>query len=715
MKKYPLVLAVVMFCLFRALPAHAETLADFNGQLAKYQAAPFERAQELRLEINRMREREEGFARQYGFTVSEILSYEMLLEHTVNCYMSIHFLQQQGAITANPFLLDDKNVNEILATQPPYSMLFYLDFIEDVENCRNQLNSHNQFLERAKSALYSSNLTKAAMERKYRLWNEKISSDEENALKLNWEMRQIKASLEQANARHTYFRSASEIARIEAEDVQEKLKILTPMLDKIRKNIVFSAEDFIFLTGQVDAQTSRLSKTVKALEIQYRSLAELQKSHEGRTPFMSYWIATEQRLSRDEILLLYDVIEGWASLRKTWSSIQDLLEGKLDTTQQKNALADVTSSINEIERMLNKSIEQIQKIREVEQELVRRYDTERTEMRPEEIARRDEFISKLELRKNRYLACIASLGIIESQYKDLQNEIKLILKEHDAETKIHNIWYENVTGVMDRELWHVGEYPITVAKVLRALLVLLIGLALTMLLSRLAKRYSAMKDMNKHNQLLVQRIVFYIGVVFTMLATLWSLNVPMTAFAFLGGTAMIALGFGLQKIMADFFSGIILLFQRKIRVGDVVIANDKCGVVTEITLQSTVILYEESKNLIIPNSKVLDGTLVNLTLNNSVNRTDVSVSIAYGGDTIKATGAMRRILSEDPGVLKSPAFKILCNDLGSSSIKITARFFYSVKNNFEYDLQSRIRYKILEAFKEEKIEIPFPQTDVHIK
>ncbi|MFH5975376.1 mechanosensitive ion channel domain-containing protein, partial [Clostridium perfringens] len=84
----------------------------------------------------------------------------------------------------------------------------------------------------------------------------------------------------------------------------------------------------------------------------------------------------------------------------------------------------------------------------------------------------------------------------------------------------------------------------------------------------------------------------------------------MTAFAFLGGAAMIALGFGTQKIAADLFAGIILLFQRRLRVGDIIVIDGATGVIEEITMQSTVLCCEQSSHLIIPNSKMLSGAIL---------------------------------------------------------------------------------------------------------
>jgi small-conductance mechanosensitive channel len=221
--------------------------------------------------------------------------------------------------------------------------------------------------------------------------------------------------------------------------------------------------------------------------------------------------------------------------------------------------------------------------------------------------------------------------------------------------------------------------------------------------------------MSRHSSLIIQKFIYYTGVIISTFFGLWSLHIPLTAFAFLGGAVAIAVGFGAQKYTGDIFSGMILLFQKKVRIGDEVIIADKRGIVEEITLQNTVVRCEQSNHLIIPNSKVLEGAIVNLTLNNSFTRAEVKISVAYDTDIEQAMSIMREILSKDKNVLKSPPYKILFEDFGESALDLTAQFFVDIKENLERDVKSSVRHKILTAFNNAKIEIPFPQRDVHIK
>ena len=198
-----------------------------------------------------------------------------------------------------------------------------------------------------------------------------------------------------------------------------------------------------------------------------------------------------------------------------------------------------------------------------------------------------------------------------------------------------------------------------------------------------------------------------------MLATLSSLRIPLTALAFLGGAMAIALGLGTQKIMGDFFAGILLLFQGKIRVGDEVIIDDVRGTVTELTIQKTVLRTVMNKELVLPNSKVHDSAIINLTLSNSKLMLKVNVGVGYESDVTKVTEILLDIVKKHPATLSKPEPVILFSEFEESDLLFEARFFIDLKKNAESIVKSDIRYAIIEAFGKEGINIPYPQRDIH--
>ncbi len=710
-----LLIATVSLLLIPVLPANAETLAEYQHELFEYQSKPIDRIKNLHTEILKIRDVEEGLARQYNLPISSILRYEMIIEKNIHLYHSVYFLQKQGT-SPSQFVFDEGRIGEFIRTIPPYSFLFYIDFLEDVQNCANELSRLDNIIADAKTTLNQNVLDKADAERQFRLCNEKISAGTPNGLQLSWQMREIKAKLEQIAVTQTLYSFTITITEAEANEAREKLNRLVPMLDKIRANVKFNSDDFTFLDTMIFQKNKKLSENIAMLDAKFRSRSEIRNDETGLTPFTKFRLSTEQMLVRDEILILLELVEKWSSLRLTWRGIQDILEGNLDISQQKNILSKTNLMIDDINSNIKYCVNSIQEIRETDRSIARRFSNEGALITSEDVRERDEFLIDLAARKSRYLSYIVDMGEIRDHYIDLQTETMRILKEHDTEEKIQLFWYNNFSGISDTELWHIDDYPITIGRFARAIFIFLIGILITRYLVYIfKKRTYDSSSISKHTDLLVQKLLYYIGVITSFMLGLWSLRIPLTAFAFLGGAMAIAFGLGTQKFMGDIFSGIILLFQKKLRIGDEVIIGDQQGIVEEITLQNTVLGCQQSNHLIIPNSKVLESAIINLTLNNPAIRTEINISISYDNNIDKAMELIRNILSEDKNVLKSPPFKILFEDFGRSGIKLTAQFFINLREHLERDVQSSIRQKILASFTKEKIEIPFQQTDVHIK
>jgi len=182
----------------------------------------------------------------------------------------------------------------------------------------------------------------------------------------------------------------------------------------------------------------------------------------------------------------------------------------------------------------------------------------------------------------------------------------------------------------------------------------------------------------------------------------------------LAAAITLGIGFGLQEIFANFVAGIIMLFERPIRLGDVVTVGDVSGKVTQINIRATTIQQFNNRELLVPNKEFITSQLVNWTLRDTVLRFEVVVGIAYGSDTRKAAEILKGILDHHPKVIAEPKPDVLFTAFGASTLDFTARGFVG---NVE-DLvsgKSDIHYLIDDAFREAGIEIAFPQQDIHIR
>ncbi len=176
----------------------------------------------------------------------------------------------------------------------------------------------------------------------------------------------------------------------------------------------------------------------------------------------------------------------------------------------------------------------------------------------------------------------------------------------------------------------------------------------------------------------------------------------------------VGLGFGLQEIVANFVSGIILLFERPIRVGDVITLGDTDGVVTRIRIRATTIRNWDQKELVVPNKEFITGRLLNWTLSDQVNRMVINVGVAYGSDVDRAMKIMLEAATRHPNVLDEPRPVAVFEGFGDSALNLSLRCYQS---GLEWRLValSDINAEINRRFAEAGIEIPFPQRDVNLR
>jgi len=198
-------------------------------------------------------------------------------------------------------------------------------------------------------------------------------------------------------------------------------------------------------------------------------------------------------------------------------------------------------------------------------------------------------------------------------------------------------------------------------------------------------------------------------------ATLHYLRIPLTVFAFFGGALAIGLGFGSQTLIKNFISGIIVLFERKIRVGDVVDVGGIAGSVTEINTRSSVVCGPDGRETLVPNSVFLETSVTNLTLASRVLRRFVNVGVAYGTPPAKVIEILTTCAERHGLVRKDPGPLIMLSDFGDNAMVFKFYFWIALdgKTNGEM-VESDLRIMIEKAFTEAGVVFPFPQRDIRL-
>jgi len=175
----------------------------------------------------------------------------------------------------------------------------------------------------------------------------------------------------------------------------------------------------------------------------------------------------------------------------------------------------------------------------------------------------------------------------------------------------------------------------------------------------------------------------------------------------------VGIGFGLQEIVANFISGLIILFERPIRVGDVVTVGESSGTVTRIQIRATTIRDWDGKELLVPNKEFITGRLLNWTLSDTNNRVVIDVGIAYGSDVAAAMQILQDVVTGHPAILEEPKPNILFTQFGDSALLLSARCFLGDLEDRQQRI-SELNQQIYAAFNKAGIVIAFPQLDVHL-
>ena len=176
----------------------------------------------------------------------------------------------------------------------------------------------------------------------------------------------------------------------------------------------------------------------------------------------------------------------------------------------------------------------------------------------------------------------------------------------------------------------------------------------------------------------------------------------------------VGLGFGLQEIFANFVSGLIILFERPIRVGDIVTVGDVSGTVSRIRTRATWITAFDRKELLVPNKEFVTGRLINWTLSDAVLRLSIPVGIAYGSDTNRAIEVLEQVAKDSWRVLRDPRPHVLFVAFGDSSLSFELRVFVRSAEQL-FSARHDLHMGIDKAFREAGIEIAFPQRDLHLR
>lgn len=268
--------------------------------------------------------------------------------------------------------------------------------------------------------------------------------------------------------------------------------------------------------------------------------------------------------------------------------------------------------------------------------------------------------------------------------------------------------------LLEYPIYKTKDVDITLFHLFEVILILLVAWFLIWLISKLIKKTANRKNVEVGKAHAILQLAKYVLWIFAIILSLDTIGVKITLLLAGSAALLVGLGLGLQQLFQDFVSGIVLLFEGTIKVGDVVeIQDGVVGIVKEIGLRTSKIETRNNIILIVPNSRFMNDNVINWSHLDKKSRFYVNVGVAYGSNVSLVKDILIDCANIHNEVARSPKPFVMFADFGQSSLDF--KLFFWTNNNFGVEIiKSDLRYMIDQKFRENKVQIPFPQRDVHI-
>jgi len=289
-----------------------------------------------------------------------------------------------------------------------------------------------------------------------------------------------------------------------------------------------------------------------------------------------------------------------------------------------------------------------------------------------------------------------------------QYPVKMVSAEKDLYDWFFEIWHYH--------LFQLGKTMITTKSVVLLVLALYLLFVFTgwvkrFLSRRIFPRYGIDAGVGQSMATIIRYGLMLVGTIVVFQTS----GIDLSTLGIMMGALGIGIGFGLQNVANNFISGIIILFERPVKVGDRIEIDNLQGNIVDISARATTVLTNDNISVIVPNSDLVSQRVINWTHNTKNVRLNFPVGVSYKEDPESVRKLLIEVAKANAGVLHEPEPDVLFDEFGDSSLNFILRVCTTEYSNTPRVLKSQLYYAVFEKFKEHNIEIPFPQRDVHIK
>ena len=270
---------------------------------------------------------------------------------------------------------------------------------------------------------------------------------------------------------------------------------------------------------------------------------------------------------------------------------------------------------------------------------------------------------------------------------------------------------------LDRFSFKLGSYQFSIVSIVKGLIAIsvLVWLAgiLTKLVRFIISRFTKMRNSNRELLAKGSQIVIYFAL---FLVALDIMGIDLTALAVFSGAVGVGLGFGLQKITANFISGLILLMEKTVEVNDVVeLDNGLYGHVREIGARYTMIETLDTKEVMVPNEEFISSKVTNWTYSNPTGRMEIPIGVSYASDLKQVQKVVVEALKDHPRILRKPEPQCLLDEFADSSVNFRLLFWIDDVSYKYFQVKSDVMMSVWDTLHRNNVEIPFPQRDLNLR
>lgn len=275
--------------------------------------------------------------------------------------------------------------------------------------------------------------------------------------------------------------------------------------------------------------------------------------------------------------------------------------------------------------------------------------------------------------------------------------------------------FEKIRLILDFPLFSLGKSPVT----LMSAIILILSTFLLIMVTRIVQRWVVHKLMSKSTIELgvrdaVASLARYVILVLGFIVIFQSAGLDLSAFSILFGALGVGIGFGLQSLTNNLVSGLVILVERPIKLGDRVEVGTVKGDVTKISMRATTIRTNSNISVIVPNTEFVTSTVINWSHDDRNVRVLIPVGVSYKEDPARIREILLDVVKQEPGVLAHPEPAVLFDTYGDSALNFNLSVWTQQFKSTPALLKSRLYFAIFDRFRTEGVEIPFPQQDVHI-